>query len=166
MEDLQAAIARATELLKTARHAAMATVNHDGTPHNTPFYLILDKDIKNVYFGSHPDSLHVQNVLRTGNLFVVVYDAVERGGLFMRAEAGHVLLGKELATGLAAHNSARARDGREPIDLGYYQHGTQRMYGATITQLWVNAFERNAQGLILRDYRHEIHGQDLLGSKA
>lgn len=62
----QVQIDRAKELLRTVRHAAMATVNADGTPHNTPFFLILDPELKRVYFGSHPHSVHSQNVVRTG----------------------------------------------------------------------------------------------------
>ena len=65
-------IDRAKELLATGRHGAMATVNADGSPHNTPFYLILDDTLEHIYFGSHPQSVHTQNVIRTGDMFIVV----------------------------------------------------------------------------------------------
>lgn len=115
-EDVKSRIIRAKELLKTAKHAAMATVNEDGSPHNTPFYLILDDQLRRVYFGSHPDSLHSQNVVRTGQLFVVVYDMIEKGGLYMRAVNGRQLSGQMLDEGLAVHNATRARDGKRAIE--------------------------------------------------
>ena len=79
-DQLQKAIGRAKELLKNAKHACMATVNEDGSPLATPFYLMLDESLSHVYFGSHMDSLHSQNVLRTGQLFIVVYDIVKEAG--------------------------------------------------------------------------------------
>lgn len=150
---------RAKELLKIAKHAAMATVNADGTPHNTPFYVIFDDALEHVYFASHPGSLHVQNVTRTGDMFVVIYDMVERGGLYMKAVHGHELSGGELDKAMAAHNKARQRDGKKPIPPGNYQ---LHMYGADITTFWVNGTERNAEGWVIRDYREEITRKQLL----
>lgn len=163
MSDIQQRIERARQLIATGKHASMATVNADGSPHNSPFYLILDPELKQIYFGSHPESRHVQNVLRTGQLFVVVYDLMEKGGLYIRAEKGHELAGKKLAYGLAAHNANRKRDGMNPIETAYYQGGSpQRMYGADITGIWVNYAERGTDGRIIRDYRHEVTREDLL----
>lgn len=54
------------ELVFTTRHAAMATVNDDGLPHNTPYFLMYDENLKHLYWGSHVDSQHSQNILRTG----------------------------------------------------------------------------------------------------
>src|SRR6266536_301064 len=150
-------IARAKELLNTAKHAAMATVNADGTPHNSPFYLIVDETLEHIYFGSHPEPLHSQNVMRTEQMFVVVYDMIERGGLYMRAVNGRQLAGEELARGLAIHNQKRARDNKEPLLQSYYEgDNPQRMYGADLVGFWVNAAERGADGLIIRDYRLEV----------
>lgn len=162
-EDLQARIARAKELLKTCKHAAMATVNKDGTPHNTPFYLMLDRKLQHVYFGSHPDSQHSRNVIRTGDMFIVLYDAHIAGGLYIKAINGRLLSGDELVTGLGVHNDTRARDGKGPINISHYQEGNpQRMFGADIMTLWVNVVERDASGHIAREYRHEITAADLL----
>lgn len=162
-ETLEARIARGKELLKTAKHACMATVNADGTPHNTPFYLILDEKLGRIYFGSHPQSLHSQNVARTGEMFVVVYDMTEKGGLYMKATNGHELSGKELAEGLTAHNTTRARDGKESIKQELYEGANpQRMYGADLATFWVNVAERDANGYIAREHRHEIAAKDLL----
>jgi hypothetical protein len=152
-------INRAKELLKIARHAAIATVNADGSPHNTPLYLILDDALEHFYFASHPESLHVQNVVRTGELFAVIYDMMERGGLYMKAVGGHELSGAEYEAAMAAHNKKRIRDGKDPIPPGNYQ---LRMYGADLVNFWVNAAERNEQGWVIRDYRQEIVRESLL----
>lgn len=162
-EDVESRTKRAKELLKAAKHGAMATVNEDGTPHNTPFYLILDDKLRRVYFGSHPDSLHSQNVVRTGNMFVVVYDMIEKGGLYMQAVNGHELSGEELTQGLVVHNAMRKRDGKGPIDQAYYEgDNPQRMYGADLVAFWVNVAGRDANGYIAKEYRHEIKPEDLL----
>lgn len=161
---MEARIARAKELLKVVKHGCMATTNEDGTPHATPFYLILDADLRRVYFGSHPDSQHSKNVARTGELFVVLYDAIGKGGgLYLRAKNGKQLAGEELAEGLAVHNATRAGDGKAPLEQAYYEDDNpQRMYGADIATLWVNIAERDSHGLISKEYRHEITAKDLL----
>lgn len=163
-EQVQERIERAKVLIKTARHGTMATVNKDGLPHNSPFYLMLDEKLEHVYWGSHPDSLHCQNVIRTGQLFVVVYDMMEKGGLYLQCESGHELAGEELIEGLRVHNKVRARDEKEPIPLEYYSTDVspQKMYGADITKLWVNSAERGAEGFIVKDFRYEVSRQQLL----
>jgi hypothetical protein len=163
-KSLEERIAYVRNMLATGRHAAMATVNANGTPHNSPFYFIADDTLRHVYFGSHPKSMHVQNVLRTGQLFVVMYDLMRGGGLYIEANNGHELADAELEAGLTAHNAHRQRDDKPPLPLDYYQEdgNPQRMYGADIVKLWVNWAEREKGGLIIRDYRHEVKPQDLL----
>jgi hypothetical protein len=157
-------ITRAKELLSTARHAAMATVNEDGSPHNTPYRFLYDERLERVYWGSHPESQHSKNILRTGQLFIVVYDAAIGGGLYIRAEQGHVVEDDELDVALAVHNLFRTREGKQPLERLYYE-GTapQRMWCAAITGLWINDAETDAEGLIIRDFRQEITATDLLG---
>jgi hypothetical protein len=166
-ETVATRIARAKELLRTAKFACMATTNEDGSPHATPFYLIPDERFGRVYFGSHPESLHSKNVARTGQLFVVVYDKAEKGGLYMKAVNGSELSGKALAEGLAAHNATRARDGMAPLKQEYYEGGNpQRMYGADLVAFWVNVVQRDENGYISKEYRHEINASDLLEGDA
>lgn len=160
---LEQQIDRAKELLRTARHAAMATVNEDGTPHNTPFLFLHDDALTRIYWGSHPDSQHSENVLRTGKIFVVLYDAVERGGLFMRAEDAHPVEGAELEAALNVHNRVRASRGQDQLPLEYYAGGSpQRMWQATITHFSVNSTLRDEIGHIVQDIRTEVRAVDLL----
>ncbi|HTE57934.1 MAG TPA: pyridoxamine 5'-phosphate oxidase family protein [Verrucomicrobiae bacterium] len=167
-KSLKERIAYVKQMLATGRHAAMATVNADGSPHNSPFYLITDDNLQHLYFGSHPQSMHVQNVLRTGQLFVVMYDLMRGGGLYIQADHGHQLEGDELVQALAAHNKRNQRNNKPIIDLSYYQEDAnpQRMYGADITKMWVNWAQRDADGLIVRDYRHEVSAKELTGDHA
>ena len=161
-EVLAEKIARARELLRTVRHAAMATVNEDGSPHNTPYFFMCSPDLKYLYWGSQPGTQHSQNVARTRQIFVVLYDAQEKGGLYIRADEGHVTEDVELEEALAAHNARKATEGKAPLPLSYYQDGTQHMYMATTRQFWVYDPERDAEGIIIRDRRREITREDLL----
>jgi len=160
----QSPIQRAKERLQSVRHASMATVNEDGSPHNTPFLFLHDDKLTTIYWGSHPESQHSQNVLRTGQIFVAVYDAQERGGLYLRADRGRIAEGEELDAALLVHNAFRMRNGAEPIDVAYYQGDSpQRMWAATVTGLWINGSERDDDGRLIKDYRIEISADVLLG---
>jgi general stress protein 26 len=156
-------ITRARELLTTVRHAAMATVNEDGSPHNTPYFFMCSPDLQYLYWGSHPESEHSKNVARTGQIFVVLYDAMERGGLFIQANNVHIAEGAELEQ---VHNDRRIAEGREPLPISYYQGDSpQRTYIAQTQKFWANTSERGAEGLIIRDIRIEITREDLLKGK-
>jgi hypothetical protein len=149
--------------LQTVRHAAMATVNENGTPHNTPYLFMRDDKLKHLYWGSHPDSEHSRNILRTGQLFVVLYEAGERGGLYILGVDGHPLEGAELQAALKVHNRIRQSRGDKPLPLRYYEDDSpQRMWGADIVQLWVNGTKRGEDGLVIQDIRTEIQPSDLL----
>ena len=89
------------ELLAKVRHVALATVNEDGTPHNTPLFFALSNDLKQFYFVSRAESLHSENFVRTGNAFAVIYDSNEfNGGIYLSLDNGRELQGQEL---LEAH---------------------------------------------------------------
>lgn len=162
-EDLKRKIQRAKELLATSRHAAMATVNEDGSPLNTPLRFILDPKLEYFYWGSHPESTHSVNLLRTGKAFIVLYDAIQRGGLYIQAEGAHALSGDELVNALALHNKKRAEEGADALTLEYYSGDSpQRMWSAHMTNFWVNKSEKDTKGHVARDGRQEITTKDLL----
>jgi hypothetical protein len=153
---------RAKQLLASVRHAAMATVNEDGSPHNTPYRFLADENLEYLYWGSHPDSLHSQNVARTGEVFIVMYEANESGGLYIKANKAHELGDTELVVALEVHNNYRHHEGKPPISVEYYTSGPQKMYRAKIANFYVNSSEKNERGEVLRDYRKEITRKDLL----
>jgi hypothetical protein len=156
-------IERAIDLLATVKYAAMATVNEDGSPHNTPYFFMCSADLKRLYWGSHPQSEHSKNIVRTGQIFVVLYDAFERGGLFIRADGAHIAEGAELDEALTEHNRRRALQGSDLLPREYYVgESSQRMWVSTARQFWVNGTERDTDGFIVRDIRTEIRREDLL----
>ncbi len=162
-KDLDERIERARVLLKTVRNAAMATVNKDGSPHNTPYLFMCDEKLDHLYWGSHLDSQHSLNVNRTGQIFVVLYEANERGGLYIQADEAQEAEGEELMRALEIHNLIRIRDNNQPIPISYYTgKGKRRMYMATPTNFWVNMTERDKNGLLIRDYRQEISKKQLV----
>jgi len=163
VNDVLRQAARARELLASVRHAAMATVNEDGSPHNTPYFFMCSADLTCLYWCSHPEAQHSKNVLRTGQIFVVLYDVLERGGLFIRADDAYIAENTELDKALAEYNRRRTLRGQEPLPREYYEGSSpQRMWIATTRQFWVNGTERDAADRILRDVRTEISREILL----
>lgn len=161
-EALERRIERAKELLKTVRHAAIATVNEDGTPHNTPVFFMHDQELGYMYWGSSPESQHSRNISRNSAVFVVLYEANFGGGLFMKAQA-RLATSEELDKAIAIHNKSYVRKDRPPIQKdGYVDGAPQRMYVAQIEKFWVNLSERSPNGSITKDYRYEIKKERLL----
>jgi len=156
-------IDRAKELIYTSKHVSLATVNEDGSPHNSPVKFLYDEKLEHIYWGSNTEALHSQNILRTGQVFAVLFDRIEYGGVYMRCEGGHVLGGKELEIGLEIVNNSRVKEGQDEIDLDYYSAGgVQKLWSAKITNLWINMPVRDENGFILRDERVELQRDVLL----
>jgi hypothetical protein len=151
---------RVRELLKTVRHVAIATVNADGSPHNSPVFAGTDDQL-NVYWLSCHDNQHSQNIDRDGQAFLVFFDSTgDGGGLYIQANA-RKLEGDELADGLRVLNNARERHDRYQPDVDFIDSSDQCLYRATPEKMWVNLAERDDADRIIRDYRHEIFLADL-----
>jgi len=160
---LKQRIERARHVLAEIHHVAIATVNADGTPHNSPVFMAFDERL-NGFWASNPEALHSQNIARTGQVFLSIFDSREgHSGLCIRAEAE------------ALENEADARHGYETLcalkekfygSMGqlesYIEPGPQRIYRARPLQFWVNVSDRDASGVIIRDRRHEAKVEDLL----
>lgn len=152
------------DMVRLSRHIVYATVNEDGTPHNSPMFYIPNATLKKVYMGTHPDSLHAQNIRRTGKAFGVVTGIVSgKGrGLYMRIDHFHEAMEDELIEALDAHNTARARLGKERLTTDYYQApNQQRMYVGNIVELSVNDVIRDSQGYIEQDIRCAYNSDEL-----
>lgn len=154
---------RAKELIRTSKHISLATTNIDGSPHNSPVRFFYDEKLENIYWGSNVEALHSQNILRTGQIFAVLFDRLENGGVYIKCEDGHILDGKELEVGLEITNSSRVKEEKEKINLDYYSGASvQKMWSARITNLWINMPVRDENGFILRDERVELDKNILL----
>lgn len=156
-------IARAKALLARVRNAAMATVNEDGSPHNTPFHYIIDDTREHLYMATAPAAVHTRNVLRTDHAFIVIYAENEADGLYMEAHYVRECYDNDLRVGLDAWNAQRATENKPPIESDLFSGASpQRMYRLELVRFWVNNSERNAEGNIIQDYRQEIQREDLL----
>jgi len=71
MGNLENKIKRAKELITTSRHVSIATVNEDGSPHNSPVRFLYDQNFEYIYWGSHPESTHSKNITRTGKYLLL-----------------------------------------------------------------------------------------------
>jgi general stress protein 26 len=165
MEIPELKLNRAKELIYTSKHIALATTNADGSPHNSPVRFLYDEKLENIYWSSNVEALHSQNILRTGQIFAVLFDRMENGGVYIKCVGGHILDGKELEAGLEITNSSRVKEGQEKIALDYYTaDSAQKMWSAKITNLWINMPVRDENGFILRDERVELERSILLKS--
>jgi hypothetical protein len=150
---------RVKELINSVKHIAIATVNQDGSPHNTPVFAAFDNELS-VYWSSDPESLHSKNIERTGQVFIAVFDSVGKGGgLYIQAKARQ--LGQdELEKDLLVFNKRRKELLREEIPKEYFIDGSpKRLYRAEPEKIWTNQSERDAQGRVIRDRRVEYDGQ-------
>ena len=161
-QEVAARLKHVAEILSEVRHAAIATVHADGSPHISPVFAAIDTSLR-VIWASSPKSLHSQNIARTQQVFIVLFDSIERGGgLFIRA-AARQLQKDELPAGLQVFNTKRQMLQRDPLPLDHFTASApQRLYCAEPQKLWVNVAERDAAGHILQDTRYEIEPNDLL----
>lgn len=156
---------RAKELIHTSKHISLATTNADGSPHNSPVKFLYDEKLENIYWSSNTEALHSQNIVRTGQIFAVLFDRIEFGGVYMKCEDGHVLEGKELEVGLDIVNTSREKEEQEKLDLDYYSgDSVQKLWSAKITTIWINKAVRDGNGFILRDERVELDRDILIDS--
>jgi len=147
-------------LLQEICHVAIATVNEDGSPHNTPVFAGISNDLR-IFWASHPDSVHSQNIDRSERAFIVLFDSINKGeGLYINAAARKVST-EMFDEGLKVLNDTRTRRGRNIVAKDKFSDTTQVLYYAEPIELWVNAVERDQLDNIIRDYRFEVSLKDL-----
>ena len=71
---------KAQTILNRINYATLATADPNGNPWNSPVYYAYDEDY-NIYWGSHVESQHSQNIRANGKAFIVVYDSTVAPGL-------------------------------------------------------------------------------------
>lgn len=150
--------------LNKIHYVSMATVNDDGSPHNSPMVFLYDKNFEYIYWGSHPDSQHSKNILRTGEVFFAAFDAVaQNSGIYIKTIDGEIVEEADLDTALAVHNHFRNSMGKDSLEKAYYsKDNPQKMWRAKVVKVWINDFERGADGRLIRDYKIEIDSKELL----
>lgn len=160
-EALLQKIERAKELLRTVRHAAVATTNADGSPHNSPVFMTFDPGL-NGYWSSTKVAQHSRNIARTGKIFIVLFDSMGSGGGLYIAASARELAGDELARALGVFNAAIVKANRSPLQSAHFLGDSpQRLFAAVPERLWVNMSKRDETGRVLGDWRAEISLKDL-----
>jgi hypothetical protein len=160
MQIPEARLQQIREVLAHVRHIAIATVNMDGTPHNSPVFSAYNNQLEFVW-ASHPESVHSQNIARTGHAFIVVFDSVDKGGgLYIEADAKEVLPA-QLQSALATFNMRREQLLKEVIPASVFT-GTQQLYCAKPQKIWINMAERGTDGRIVQDHRYEVKVSDII----
>jgi general stress protein 26 len=156
-------IARARQLLAEIHHIPVATVNEDGTPHNSPVFMAFDEHL-NGYWASHPDNQHSRNIMRDDRVFLVVFDSREgHGGLFISAIAEPLEDRERVQHGHQVLKELKERFYGTMGDVeAYMNDGQQRIYCAKPIHAWVNKSDRDGNGVIIRDNRYEIKLADLM----
>lgn len=141
----------------------MATVNEDGSPHNSPLVFLYDDNFDHIYWASHPESKHSKNVIRTGQAYFVAFDGVGGGkGMYVKVDNGQITEGEDLIIALKVHNRFRTNIGKDTLDIAYYTgESPQRMWRASVKQAWINASERGSYGRLSKDFKIEIPLEEL-----
>lgn len=162
-EEQQHRLERARAVLREIHHIPIATVNEDGSPHSSPVLLALD-DLMHGFWGSSPESMHSQNIVRDPRVFLAVFDS--RGGhsgLFLSGAAKELADLRAIRHGLELLDELKRTlygDGMADV-ASYMDDGEQRIYEFIPEHAWVNHSERQG-GVIVRDRRYEIPIQELL----
>ncbi len=155
-------ITRAKELIADIHHVPLATVNEDGSAHNTPVFMAFNDQLTG-FWSSHPETLHSHNIARDPRIFLVVFDSREgHGGLFIRALAQVIEDEAEVKRALKLLTRLKEpMDSRMGKATDYLMPDGQRLYKAVPVQLWINMSQRDERGVIVRDYRYEVALSDL-----
>lgn len=153
-------------LLNDTMFAALATVNQDGSPHNTPLFFMHDEDLSNIYWGSRTDTKHSANIERDGRVYMVLYDSIKygRGGLYITGANAKRLMNTELDEGLRVQNLARARFNKSPLPRTYYENNNQALYCAKVAKIEIHVVNRGTDGRVASEVHHEVSANELLQS--
>src|SRR5580765_1025768 len=74
-------------VLRDISHVALSTTNADGSPLCTPVFGAIDRDL-NIYWSSHPQSLHSRNLARDPRIFAVIFDSRQgHSALYVQGKA-------------------------------------------------------------------------------
>ena len=163
-EDKQKRIAQAFQIVRATPIAALSTVSPGSKPHNSPVFMAFDANFNGVW-SSKIDSQHSQNIARTGEAFIVVYDSSgEQGaGLYIEAEV-HMLTKEspDFALALEVFREAKMLCGApEPRANDFARPGGQRLYLAVPKVLWVNYTTKDSHGKIVGDERFRVTAASL-----
>lgn len=147
----------ARHILEKIQFATISTVTGAGDPWGTPVFYAHDGQ-GNLYWSSHPESVHSQNLAGSHKAFITIYNSKAREGegtgLYMRALVETLDDQKEILHALELLGQRRGRPFLHPEK--FYGNGPQRIYKAAPQQCWINDADQDADGDFIKDYKVEI----------
>jgi nitroimidazol reductase NimA-like FMN-containing flavoprotein (pyridoxamine 5'-phosphate oxidase superfamily) len=147
----------ARDILTSNLYATIATVDDMGNPWNTPVFYAVDDD-SNIYWSSHPESVHSLNIERNHKVFIVVYNSKagegEGVGVYIQASADIVEDHEAIRSALALLGARRAKPFLH-MDK-FLPGGPQRIYRATPLEAWINDADKDNDGDFIRDFRISV----------
>jgi len=147
----------AQKILSEIKYATIATASKNGEPWNTPVFCAHDG--YDIFWSSHPDSLHSKNIANNNKVFICIYNPKaaegEGVGLYMKATA-QVLHDKgEIAHALELLGQRRGAPFKHVEK--FIGDGPQRIYKAVPLQVWINDAHQDADGDFIKDFRIELN---------
>lgn len=130
---------KAQSILDRIDYATLATVDPNGNPWNSPVYCAYDENY-NIYWGSHIESQHSQNIRANGKAFIVIYDSTVAPGLgegaYIQARVVELTDPQEIA---AAHKLIQDRRPNPYWKLEEVQPDRPvHLFKATPEHIWMN----------------------------
>jgi general stress protein 26 len=152
------------ELVKTVKHISLATVNEDGTPHNTPLFFAVDDKFEHVYFVSRSDSLHTLNFTRTGRGFAALYDSnIFKGGVYLTLKDGHKTLRSDQEKAAKVFNEALKKWDVKILKNDFYKDdGGYNLYSGRIARIEVYRADVDSDGKVIVERREEVSAKELI----
>lgn len=148
----------ARRILETIHYATVATADSQGNPWNSPVFCAYG-DSGHIYWSSHPESVHSQNIHSSGKAFIVIYNSKagegEGVGLYMDAAVEVVADGHEIALALELLGKRRGKPFLHPEKFS--GDGSQRIYRATPKIWWINDADQDSDGDFMKDFRMEVN---------
>lgn len=158
-EERQKRIEQVRRTIANSKIVPIATVSPGGVPHNSPVFLAFDADF-NAIWSSDPASQHSQNIERTGQVFLAVFDSANSvgGGLYIEAQASEIpVQDPDFLPALKVYAEAKKiADAPVPIRDDFTQPKGQRLYIAVPKSLWINYSTKDESGKIIRDQRFRV----------
>lgn len=147
----------AKQILSSIKYATIATASSSGKPWNTPVFYAYDNQ-SNIYWSSHPESIHSKNLSQTNQAFIVVYNSKaaegEGQGLYIEAQVTQINDVDQVKVALELLGNRRGKPFWS-IEK-FLNGGPQRIYRAAPKKMWVNDAEQDSDGDFIRDFRIEI----------
>jgi len=147
---------KALHVLDTISFATLATANTKGEPWNTPVFCAHDGFT--IYWCSHEESVHSQNIAANGRVFITIYNSKagpgEGLGVYLQAHARVLKDESEIRQALELLGQRRGR----PFQFieKFMGDSPRHVYTAEPVAVWTNDANIDTDGDFIRDFRVEV----------